>query len=117
MDSNGCIATDDRTVAVSKERFVFIPNVFKPGSGDNLNETFNIFGGEDVAGVQQFRIVNRWGNIVHERQNFLPNDGFAAWDGKVDGQPADPAVFTWQARILFKDGVVEWLNGTVTLVR
>ena len=117
IDSNGCMASDDRTVAVSKERFVFVPNVFKPGSGDSANETFNIFGGEDVRSVQQFRIVNRWGNIVHERQYFLPNDGFAAWDGKIDGQPADPAVFTWQARILFKDGVVEWWNGTVTLVR
>ena len=117
VDSAGCQAVDDRTVAVSKERYVFIPNVFKPDSGDAANETFNVFGGEDVSVVKSFRIVNRWGSLVHERSDFLPNDGQAAWDGKVNGQPANPSVFTWQAQILFKDGELEWRKGTVTLVR
>lgn len=117
IDSNGCQAVDDRVVAVSKERYVFIPNVFRPGSSDSQNELFNIFGGEDVAKVELLRVVDRWGKIVHERSNFLPNDSFAAWDGNVDGQPANPAVFTWQTQILFKDGETEWLSGTVTLVR
>ncbi len=117
MDSSGCIAVDDRTVTVSKERYVFVPNVFKPDSGDNENAFFNVFGGEDVASIRLFRIVNRWGSIVHERTDFLPNDGFAAWDGKVNGQPANPAVFTWQVQILFKDGETEWKSGDVTLVR
>jgi len=117
IDSNGCTATDDRVVAVSKERYVFVPNVFKPGSSDAGNEYFGVFGGEDVALIRSFLVVNRWGNIVHQRSDFLPNDGFAAWDGTVSGQPANPAVFTWQAEILFKDGESEWFSGTVTLVR
>ncbi len=117
IDSSGCQAKDDRTVAVSKERFVYIPNVFKPDSADNANETFNVFGGEDVVRIQMLRVVNRWGSIVHERTDFLPNDGFAAWDGKENGRPANPGVFTWQAQILFKDGEAEWSSGTVTLVR
>lgn len=117
IDSSGCQTTDDRTVAVSKERFVYVPTVFKPGSNDSANETFNVFGGEDVARIQLFRIANRWGSIIHERTDFLPNDTFAAWDGNINGQPANPSVFTWQAKIRFKDGVEEWLSGTVTLVR
>lgn len=117
IDSAGCQTSDDRIVAVSKERYVFIPNVFKPGSGDTSNETFLVFGGEDVVRVQLFRVVNRWGSIVHERSDFLPNDGFAAWDGMVNGQPANPGVFTWQVQILFKDGESEWQSGSVTLVR
>ena len=117
IDSSGCIAVDDRTVAVSKERYVFIPNVFKPGSEDSANETFTIFGGEDVERVQIFRVLNRWGSLVHERSDFLPNDNASAWDGMVNGQAANPGVFTWQAQILFKDGAVEWSRGTVTLVR
>ncbi|MFN0173971.1 MAG: hypothetical protein ACKVU0_04930 [Saprospiraceae bacterium] len=117
IDSSGCLAIDDRTVTVSKERYVFVPNVFKPELGDNTNAFFNVFGGEDVARIQLFRVINRWGSIVHERTDFLPNDSFAAWDGKVNGQPANPSVFTWQAQILFKDGETEWKSGAVTLVR
>ena len=108
---------DDRNVAVSKERFVFVPNVFKPDSGDNDNGTFNVYGGEDVELIKSFRVVNRWGSLVHERSDFLPNDGLAAWDGKVNGEPANPSVFTWQVQILFKDGETEWMRGTVTLIR
>lgn len=117
LDSNGCQAVDDRIVAVTKERFVYVPTVFSPGSGDNGNELFNIFGGEDVAKIQLFRVVNRWGSIVHERSDFLPNDGLAAWDGNINGEPANPSVFVWQAQILFKDGEAEWRSGTVTLVK
>jgi len=117
IDSAGCQAADDRTVAVRKERYVFIPNVFKPDSGDSSNETLHVYGGEDVSLIKSFRIVNRWGSLVHERSDFLPNDSLAAWDGKVNGQTANPAVFAWQVQILFKDGETEWLEGTVTLVR
>lgn len=117
IDSNGCTATDDRVVAVSKERFVYVPNVFRPGAGDGGNEYFGVFGGEDVSSVRMFRVLNRWGNLVHQRSNFLPNDGLAFWDGRVEGKPVTPAVFTWQAEILFKDGETEWFSGTVTVVR
>jgi hypothetical protein len=117
VDSAGCIAVDDRTVAVSKERYVYVPNVFKPDGGDTGNELLQIFGGEDVSRIKLFRVANRWGKIVHQQEDFLPNDGLAAWDGKIDGQPANPAVFVWEAEILFKDGLSEWRNGTVTVVR
>jgi hypothetical protein len=117
VDSAGCTATDDRTVAVSKERFVYAPNVFKPDSEDTANARFRIYGGEDVERFMEFRILSRWGALVHERQDFLPDDESSAWDGTINGEPATPAVFTWQARILFKDGLDEWKSGTVTVVR
>lgn len=117
QDSAGCIAADDRTVAVSKERYVFVPNVFKPDGGDTGNGLLQVFGGEDVMRIKMFRVANRWGKIVHQQEDFLPNDQWAAWDGKVDGEPANPAVFVWEAEILFKDGISEWRNGTVTVVR
>lgn len=117
VDSAGCTATDDRTVAVSKDRFVYAPDVFKPDAEDTANAQFQVFGGEDVAKFLNFRVLSRWGTLVHERTDFLPNDQSAAWDGQINGDPATPAVFTWQAQILFKDGIVEWKSGTVTVVR
>lgn len=117
VDSNGCVAVDEREVLVSKERWVFVPNVFDPGSANYDNTSVTVFGGEDVQLVKMFRIANRWGNIVHQRQQFLPNDGYSAWDGNVDGKPVGPAVFVWEAEVLFKDGTSEWLSGTLTVVR
>ncbi|MCC7465593.1 MAG: hypothetical protein IT261_04960 [Saprospiraceae bacterium] len=117
LDSAGCTASDDRTIAVSKERYIYAPEIFKPDAEDTANARFRIFGGEDVAQIQIFRILSRWGNLVHERRNFLPQDESSAWDGRINGQPVNPAVFTWEARILFKDGVEEWKAGTVTVVR
>jgi hypothetical protein len=117
IDSSGCRAVDEREVLVSKERYVFVPNVLSPNSADFANTAVTVFGGEDVQLVKWFRIANRWGNIVHQRQQFLPNDGFAAWDGTYDGKPVNPAVFVWEAEILFKDGESEWFSGTVTVVR
>jgi hypothetical protein len=117
LDSNGCKASDERQVAVTTERYVYVPNVFKPSSASDGNDLFGVVAGEDVEQVKMLRVVNRWGEIVHERANFAPNDPTATWDGKVSGQPAPPAVFVWQAQILFKDGDSEWRTGTVTLVR
>jgi len=37
--------------------------------------------------------------------------------GLMGYKPTSPAVFTWQAQILFKDGEAEWQAGSVTLVR
>jgi hypothetical protein len=117
VDSSGCKAVDEREVLVSKERYVFVPNVLSPNSANYDNSAVTVFGGEDVLLVKMFRIANRWGNIVHQRQQFLPNDGFSAWDGTIDGKPANPAVFVWEAEVLFKDGESEWFSGTLTVVR
>ncbi|HLP93790.1 MAG TPA: hypothetical protein VK168_07115 [Saprospiraceae bacterium] len=117
VDSAGCTASDDRIVAVSKDRYVYVPEVFKPDAEDTANAHFQVFGGEDVAKIIHFRVVSRWGALVHERNDYMPGDESSAWDGTINGEPATPAVFTWQARILFKDGVDEWRSGTVTVVR
>ena len=117
VDSAGCTASDDRIIAVSKERYVYAPEVFMPDAEDTANARFRIYAGEDVERIMLFRIVSRWGTLVHERSNYPPQDEHSAWDGRINGQPSNPAVFTWQARILFKDGVEEWKSGTVTVVR
>jgi hypothetical protein len=116
VDSFGCVGKDQRTVVVGKERYVFIPNVFRP-SGTDGNNLFTVYGGEDVEQVRLLRVLDRWGQAIYERYDFQPNDPMGAWDGSVGGKAATPAVFLYQAEVLFKDGQTLLYNGDVTLLR
>lgn len=117
VDTNGCKATDTRLVIVNKERLVYIPNVFNPDS-DN-NNLFMIFGVEpyEVENIKTFLVFDRWGSTVHEYRNFLPNNPASGWDGRIKGDKAAPAIFTYFAEILFKDGLTEIFKGDVLLER
>lgn len=116
VDSNGCKATDSRTIIVDKTRWVYIPNIFDPNSSFD-NNLFYIFGGEDVVDIKSFRIFDRWGNAVHEAFNFKPNTPSSGWDGTIRGDKANPGVYVYYAEILFKDGETILYKGDVTLVR
>ncbi|MCC6462871.1 MAG: gliding motility-associated C-terminal domain-containing protein [Saprospiraceae bacterium] len=116
VDSNGCKATDSRTVIVDKTRLVYIPNVFDP-TAPSTNSLFFISGGEDVVEIESFQVYDRWGNAVFEKYNFAPNDPSTGWDGTVRGDLANPAVFVYYAKILFKDQETVLYKGDVTLVR
>lgn len=116
LDSAGCTGSDERMVLVNRERFVYIPNIFSPTAPDG-NSLFTIYGGEDVERVKLLRVLDRWGQAIYERYDFTPNDQNLGWDGSIRGKQATPAVFLYQAEILFKDGETVRYNGDVTLVR
>ena len=116
VDSNGCKASDSRTIIVDRTRHVYIPNVFDPGASNN-NSLLYIFGGIDVERIKSFRVFDRWGDVVHEYFDFLPNDPDSGWDGTVKGEKANPAVFVYYAEVLFKDGETVLYKGDVALVR
>ncbi len=116
IDSNGCTATDTRLVVVQKPRNVYIPNVFNPESNEG-NNLFYIFGDEKVVNIRAFQVFDRWGGIVHEYFDFLPNDAASGWDGTIRGEKGNPGVFTYYAEIEFLDGEVILYKGDVTLSR
>ncbi len=115
IDSNGCKASDERLIIVDKERLVFIPNIFDPTSIEN--GLFTVFGGEGTERVISMKVFDRWGESQHEYFDFAPGDPKSAWDGKVRGKDANPAVFVYYAEIKFLDGEVKVYKGDVALVR
>ncbi|MCB9354963.1 MAG: hypothetical protein H6575_10400 [Lewinellaceae bacterium] len=117
IDSNGCVARDQVYVIVKKNRLVYVPNIFHPGSSDPLNYQLMIQGGTGVAKIRQWQIFDRWGSSVFVAEDFLPNDPDVAWDGRVRGDDANPGVYTWFAEIEFVDGEVELFKGDVTVLR
>lgn len=116
QDENGCLAEDLVTVYVDKTRRVYIPNAFSPNN-DGFNDVFMIFSDRDVAKVRDFKILDRWGELVYEQSDFQPNDPRHGWDGIFRGQMFSPQVFVYFAEIEFVDGEVVIYKGGVHLVR
>ncbi|MDX2133148.1 MAG: gliding motility-associated C-terminal domain-containing protein [Saprospiraceae bacterium] len=115
-DDNNCAATDERFIRVSRNRHVYIPNVFLPDK-NGVNDVLTVYGGPDVRQVKAFRVYNRWGALVFEALSFAPNDESMGWDGRENGVPAGPGVFVYYAEIEFIDGETEVFKGDVSIVR
>ncbi len=116
VESNGCVASDDLTLFVKKDRPVYVPNAFSP-NGDSQNDVFMIYAGKQVAKVKSFLVFDRWGETVFQYYNFPPNDPAYGWNGKHRDEFLNTAVFIWFAEIEFVDGKVELYEGDVTLFR
>ena len=115
-DSSGCTAEEDILVSVSKQRNIYIPNVFSPNF-DGLNDVFMIYGGKGVAEIRTFAVFDRWGEQLFEARNFQSGDADSAWDGTFKGEDLNPGVYVYWAEVVYVDGKVELYQGDVTLVR
>jgi gliding motility-associated-like protein len=117
IDEFGCQASDNLTITVSKDRRVYIPNTFSP-NGDGVNDIFFIAGDQDqVVKVKKFQIFNRWGSLLHQTADFLPNDASKGWDGTFKSELLNPGVFVYTAEVEFIDGVTKIYTGDVTLMK
>ncbi len=116
IDTSGCSITAQIMLRVDKTREVFIPNAFSPNN-DGINDRIMIFANaEKVIQVNTFRIFDRWGEVVFEANGFQPNDPDNGWDGFLNGEKLNPAVFVYFAEIEFIDGVTLMYKGDVTLM-
>ncbi len=115
-DAAGCSATDFITVIVEKARSVYAPNIFSP-NGDGSNDSFTLFAGPDVVGLNQFHIYDRWGEQVFQGDTQALNNELFGWDGSHKGQPMGPGVFVFYAEVEFVDGRVELIKGDFVLMR
>lgn len=114
---NGCVDSDSLYVEVQKVRRIFIPNVFSPND-DGRNDQFTIMGAlPNVQEVEQLLIYNRWGSLVFEGRNLMPNDLSAGWDGTFKGKEQEAGVYVYLARVRFLDGEVLVYQGDVSIVR
>ncbi|NUO00684.1 MAG: gliding motility-associated C-terminal domain-containing protein [Saprospiraceae bacterium] len=116
QDENGCLTEDVVTVFVDKTRRVFIPNAFSPNN-DGPNDVFMIFADRDVARIRDFKILDRWGELVFQQEDFQPNNPAHGWNGMFRGQMFSPQVFVYLAEIEFIDGEIIIYKGSVHLVR
>ncbi|MDX2359407.1 MAG: PKD domain-containing protein [Crocinitomicaceae bacterium] len=109
-DSNGCIDTYSLVVLITTN--FNIPNVFSPnndGVNDFFQLDFDVFDGYDYA------ILNRWGNVMVEGEDF---SGPIMWDGNNgNGNPCVEGVYFYTIVGYYHDGTTTTKHGHITLVR
>ncbi|MBS3914958.1 MAG: gliding motility-associated C-terminal domain-containing protein [Bacteroidetes bacterium] len=110
-NSTGCEDTICKPVEVNL--FIFLANVFTPGSLDGKNDTYRVpIQGQDVF---ELKIFNRWGERV-----FQSEDPRKQWDGSVNNKGAEcPAgTYFYQLKYRFKGKEkVEVISGSINLIR
>jgi gliding motility-associated-like protein len=112
----GCTATDTisfKTFCESAQ--VFIPNAFTP-DGDGINDVLMVRG-KGIASVKNFRIFNRWGELVFERSNFSPNIVSFGWDGRIKGVVGPPDVFVYTAEVICENGTSYVYKGNTSIIK
>ncbi|MEO1410185.1 MAG: gliding motility-associated C-terminal domain-containing protein [Bacteroidota bacterium] len=114
-DSLGCEVRDRITLRVRTDLPVYLPNVFSPNA-DGSNDYFFVQGRADIR-VASLRVFDRWGELVFAREDLPMNIAEAGWDGRLDGQDMNPAVFVYVVELVFVDGRREMISGDVTLMR
>ncbi|MBX2817103.1 MAG: gliding motility-associated C-terminal domain-containing protein, partial [Saprospiraceae bacterium] len=104
----GCLISADITVIGVPPSFD-IPNAFTPNA-DDLNDRFRVI----IMGAIElldFKIFNRWGQVVYDDTNEM------GWDGRINGDNAPSEVYAYTATLRFPDGRTEEARGEVMLIR
>ena len=93
-----------------------MPNAFSP-NGDQINDYFTVFGHvPNIQVVRELSIFNRWGELVFQNTNFLPNVPESGWDGRHPSGRNMGGVYTYIAKIELLDGSQVIRSGSVTVV-
>jgi gliding motility-associated-like protein len=116
FNSGGCTSSDAVTLfIVCKDVNLYMPNTFSP-NGDGMNDIYYPRG-RGIQQVRSFKIFNRWGEMVYQRENFNANDASAGWDGRYRGRELAPDVFVWIIDVVCDNNTLITQKGDVALVR
>jgi len=89
---------------------LLLANAFTP-NGDNLNDDFGISNSFIIEELDQFDILDRWGEVV-----FTTNDKNGRWDGSFKGSDTNPAMFIYIVQYQCK-GESYTKSGSLSVVR
>ena len=111
------LAPEDTCIVPAITKDVFIPNIFSP-NGDGINDLFMVSSNlQAVSRISFLRLFDRWGGLVLELFDVVPNDPAFGWDGTEKGKPVSQGVFLWMVNIEYTDGKMETRTGDVTVIR
>jgi gliding motility-associated-like protein len=115
VDSAGCRSLDSVTVNVVKPRYVFVPTGFTPNN-DQVNDRLTVRGKEGTQ-ILNFKVYDRWGELLYEVQEAKINDDSYGWDGKFRGEYMTSGMYVWYVEAQYLDGAKEIIKGSTTLIR
>ena len=115
QNSFGCESSESISVYLPCVGRIYIPNTFSP-NGDGVNDVFYIRGA-DISNILSFRIYDRWGELVFERDNIGANDISNGWNGTINGVKAQSDVYVYTAELVCNNKQTSIFKGNVTLIR
>ena len=116
VSDKGCAAEAGISIDVTLRNLAYAPNAFSPNQ-DGVNDYFTLYGPSDLVEIRSLRIVDRWGNLVFEREHLTPGAAEDSWDGTYRNQALPTGVYIYFAEVAGPDGRKEALSGEVVLLR
>ncbi|MBS1741711.1 MAG: PKD domain-containing protein [Bacteroidetes bacterium] len=108
-NQNNCDSTVTLRVDAIVDPLLDVPNAFTPGRfGENGNIAVKGYG----IGKMDWRIYNRWGQLVFHTTNRKQS-----WDGKFKGKLLPMDVYAYTLDVVFTDGKTLRKTGDITLLR
>ncbi|MFN0034514.1 MAG: hypothetical protein ACKVUS_05555, partial [Saprospiraceae bacterium] len=118
LTAEGCKAESRTIIRVDRNIDIYPPNIIWPEDPDGEDNAFTLYTRKgSVNQILSLQIYDRWGEELFVNNNFLPDDPSKGWGGDYKGQPVNPGVFVWWAKVELIDGQVILMKGDVTVVR
>ena len=117
VDNNGCTAMDCVDISERIVRDVYIPNIFDPNSG--TNGSFYVQGDQWLESIDEFRIYDRWGELIFDAAPHPPNQTEYGWDGTFNDRSVEQGVYIYFIKVKYTgpEGETEIFAGDITVVR
>jgi gliding motility-associated-like protein len=115
-DINGCMAEDELNITINRPNNLPFPQIFSP-NGDNINDVFYMPMTKGLVDINYLKIYDNWGGLLYFQKNLIPGDASNGWDGTVNGQNAEIAVYIVEALVTLVDGSEIIYVGDLTLIR
>ncbi|MTI38409.1 PKD domain-containing protein, partial [Fulvivirga lutimaris] len=111
-----CEATFSKSVIVTENQNLYVPNVFSPTSSNPDNNKVKVYGENISSDDFEFMIFNKWGQVVY-RTNSVADATTSGWNGKSNNEEKENNVFTYTLRGKFNNGTEFEKTGTITLAK
>lgn len=113
----GCKSNTDTMCikAFCESAQVYFPNGFTP-DGDGHNDVFMVRA-SGIKSVKHFKIFNRWGQVVFERANILPNDPSQGWNGQVNGKAQPSDVYVYICEVVCDNDASYTYKGNIAIIK
>jgi len=97
--ATGCVDSARIELVVIEPDIIAMPTAFSPNGDGNNDKYFPVFfNGHAQTDVKEFRVYNRWGQIIYDN----PMEG---WDGKFKGEDQPVEIYTYFIYVLVPDQV------------
>jgi gliding motility-associated-like protein len=123
IDGNGCVYEESIELIASSNNIndclpIYIPNSFSPND-DGINDIFSIYAAplNRIEKIVSFQVFDRWGALIFEQNDFIPDNGTTGWKGDYKGKPLDTGIYVFKVLIAFEDNTTLLISGDVILLR